>query len=56
MDSHRFQRNGTPSRRRIGIPPMLELAKELSADKKIILGYRDEQYLAEELAPAETFI
>ena len=25
----------------IGIPPLLELAKELSADKQIILGYRD---------------
>ena len=25
----------------IGIPPLLELAKELSAEKQIILGYRD---------------
>ena len=33
----------------IGIPPMLELAKELPGDKKIILGFRDEQYLTEEL-------
>ena len=41
----------------IGIPPMLELAKEISADKKIILGYRDEQYLAEELkACGEVYI
>ena len=28
---------------------MLELAKELPGDKKIILGFRDEQYLTEEL-------
>lgn len=25
----------------IGIPPMLELAKELAADKQIVVGYRD---------------
>lgn len=34
----------------IGIPPMLELAKELSCDKQIILGYRDRQvFLSETL-------
>ena len=32
----------------IGIPPMLEAAKQLDADKKIILGYRDELFLKEE--------
>lgn len=34
----------------IGIPPMLETAKQLEADKKIIAGYRDELFLTEELA------
>lgn len=34
----------------IGIPPMLELAKELSCEKQIVLGYRDELFLNEELA------
>lgn len=33
----------------IGIPPMLELAKELSCDKQIVLGYRDELFLNDEL-------
>lgn len=34
----------------IGIPPMLQLAKELDADKQIILGYRnDELFLKEDL-------
>ena len=34
----------------IGIPPMLELAKELSCDKKIIVGYRDDKlFLKEDL-------
>ncbi len=32
----------------IGIPPMLETAKELKAEKTAILGYRDELYLDEE--------
>ena len=32
----------------IGIPPMLETAKQLNAEKSIILGYRDETFLAEE--------
>lgn len=36
----------------IGIPPMLETAKQLKADKKIIAGYRDELFLVEELGKA----
>ena len=28
----------------IGIPPMLELAKELECEKQIVLGYRDELF------------
>lgn len=32
----------------IGIPPMLELAKELECEKQMILGYRDELFLTEE--------
>lgn len=35
----------------IGIPPMLELAKELEADKQIIVGYRNKDlFLEEDLA------
>lgn len=34
----------------IGIPPLLELAKQLNCDKQIIVGYRDEIFLDEELA------
>lgn len=35
----------------IGIPPMLELAKELDADKQIIVGYRNKDlFLEEDLA------
>ena len=34
----------------IGVPPMLQLAKELHADKQIIVGYRNEQmFLKEDL-------
>lgn len=34
----------------IGIPPMLELAKEMQADKRIIVGYRDDKtFLKEDL-------
>lgn len=34
----------------IGIPPMLELAKELDCEKQIVLGYRDSQtFLLDEL-------
>ena len=36
----------------IGIPPMLETAKQLKADKIIIPGYRDALFLTEELASA----
>lgn len=32
----------------IGIPPMLELAKQLNCEKTIVLGYRDELFLNEE--------
>lgn len=32
----------------IGIPPMLQLAKELQCEKDIVLGYRDEPFLQEE--------
>ncbi|MGN0243870.1 MAG: dihydroorotate dehydrogenase electron transfer subunit [Lachnospiraceae bacterium] len=32
----------------IGIPPMLQLAKELTCEKEIVLGYRDELFLKEE--------
>ena len=34
----------------IGIPPMLELAKCLTGEKQIILGYRDIRFLDDELA------
>lgn len=32
----------------IGIPPLLQLAKELECEKQIVLGYRDERFLEEE--------
>ena len=32
----------------IGIPPMLQLAKELDCEKQIVLGYRDELFSMEE--------
>lgn len=32
----------------IGIPPMLELAKQLDCEKSIVLGYRDEDFLKTE--------
>ena len=34
----------------IGIPPMLESAKQLNAQKTAVLGYRDELFLIEEFA------
>lgn len=48
--------NGFPKKKKsafiigggVGIPPMLELAKELDCEKQIILGYRDELFLTEE--------
>ncbi|MDE6435660.1 MAG: dihydroorotate dehydrogenase electron transfer subunit [Lachnospiraceae bacterium] len=33
----------------IGIPPMLELAKELTCEKSIVVGFRDETFLMEDL-------
>ena len=38
----------------IGIPPMLQLAKELDCEKSIVLGYRDELFLNEEFEPYGT--
>lgn len=36
----------------IGIPPMLELAKELDCEKQVVLGYRDSaMFLREEFLP-----
>lgn len=32
----------------IGIPPLLELAKQLDCEKRIVLGYRDELFLLDE--------
>ena len=36
----------------IGIPPMVELAKWLNCEKNIILGFRDETFLLEDLEPS----
>lgn len=33
----------------IGIPPMLQLAKELDCEKSIVLGFRDETFLLDDL-------
>lgn len=33
----------------IGVPPMLELAKELNCEKQIVVGYRDELFLIDDL-------
>ncbi|MCI7812205.1 MAG: dihydroorotate dehydrogenase electron transfer subunit [Lachnospiraceae bacterium] len=33
----------------IGIPPMVELSKQLKGEKQIVVGYRDELFLTEEL-------
>lgn len=33
----------------IGIPPMLELAKELNCEKQIVLGFKDETFLMDDL-------
>lgn len=35
----------------IGIPPMLELTKQLNCEKQIVLGFRDEEFLSEEFEP-----
>ena len=34
----------------IGIPPMVEVAKQLDADKIAVCGYRDETYLVDDLS------
>lgn len=34
----------------IGIPPMLQLAKSLNCKKEIVVGYRDELFLVDDLA------
>lgn len=36
----------------IGVPPLLELAKQLPGEKCLVMGYRSETYLEEELAAA----
>ena len=33
----------------IGVPPMLELAKQLKAEKLLVMGYRDKRFLEKEL-------
>ncbi|WP_167957393.1 dihydroorotate dehydrogenase electron transfer subunit [Anaerosporobacter faecicola] len=41
----------------IGIPPMLELSKQLNIEKSIVLGYRDVTFMTEDFAPyGEVFI
>ena len=41
----------------IGIPPMLQTAKELNAEKTAVLGYRDELFLNEEFEKyADVFV
>ena len=35
----------------IGIPPMLELAKQLPGEKTVVAGYRDETFLMEDFSP-----
>lgn len=34
----------------IGVPPMLELAKQLAGKKVLVMGYRDEQFLSKDFA------
>ena len=38
----------------IGVPPMLELAKELDCEKQMVLGYRGELFLNDEFKPYGT--
>ena len=41
----------------IGIPPMLQLAKELDCEKQIVLGFRDELFLMDEFrAQGEAYV
>jgi dihydroorotate dehydrogenase electron transfer subunit len=35
----------------IGIPPMLELAKQLNCEKQVVLGYRDITFMEKEFEP-----
>ena len=35
----------------IGIPPMLELGRELDCEKNVVLGFRDETFLLEDFEP-----
>ncbi|WP_346909377.1 dihydroorotate dehydrogenase electron transfer subunit [Faecalicatena orotica] len=39
----------------IGVPPMLELAKQLDTEKVLVMGYRDEQFLADEFSICGNF-
>ena len=38
----------------IGIPPMVQLSRELRGEKQIVLGYRDELFLTEDLKRSGT--
>ena len=40
----------------IGIPPMVELAKQLGGEKQIVVGSRDELFLTEELKKNGTLL
>lgn len=41
----------------IGIPPMLQLAKEVNCEKQMVLGFRDELFLMDEFkAQGEVFV
>ena len=40
----------------IGIPPMLELSKQLNCEKQMILGYRDSLFLTEDLNSMEKYL
>ena len=40
----------------IGIPPLLQLAKDLPGEKIIVLGYRDKVFLHEDFAPLGTVL
>ena len=39
----------------IGVPPMLELAKQLDTEKILVMGYRDEQFLTDEFGGCGDF-
>lgn len=41
----------------IGVPPMLELAKNLNCEKQLVVGYRDELFLIDDLkAQGEVYV